>query len=141
MRPGKVIYRYRYATKRNNEQLGQQRHSVDFKPYTNEKGRLGWEFIKEKSKILKLAFFWQRSCFLSFFIGQDRVFFLFCLGQDLVSFFSWSKVCFLSFFLLNLSFFLVESEFSFFFFLKSFPTSGYSKRFPDNSKQLLVINS
>ena len=53
-----------------------------------------WEFIKEKSRILKL-FFWSRywfvsfflgcifffsclrSCFLSFFLGRKRVFFLF----------------------------------------------------------------
>ena len=49
-----------------------------------------WEFIKEERNIFKTCFYsWSKSCFLSFFLGQERVFFLF----------SWSRSCFHSFFL------------------------------------------
>ena len=52
---------------------------------------LRWEFIKEKKEDDKTLFFsWSRSCFL----GQDLVFFLLFLGQDLFSFFLGRKCVF-----------------------------------------------
>ena len=90
-----------------------------------------WEFIKEWSKILKLPFFLGRDLvfflfilvkilFLAFYLGQDFVFLLFILVKILFSllFLGRQRVFFL--FFSDLPFFLVESVFSFRFFLKSF---------------------
>ena len=56
----------------------------------------GGNLLKERrKKILKLAFFsWSSLCFLSCFLGRDRVFFLFFF----ILLFSLSKACFPSFF-------------------------------------------
>ena len=58
--------------------------------------------------LVSYLFPWSLACFLSFFLNQNRVSFLFFLN---LTFFSCSKSCFLSFFL-NLSFLLGPLMFS-----------------------------
>ena len=67
-------------------------------------------YKRKKIELKTCLFHWSSSCYLSFFLGRDLVFFLF---------FSWSKACFLSLFL-GSYFYLGRKRFFFILLLKIF---------------------